>query len=160
MAALLGLCGKYGDRIDADPDPLAWWCMEEARQQGRPAFPDSGRLTGCGCMDRQYSVFSDGTMIPCCRLKHMVLGRINRDSITDVWRHNPLLDRLRRRRTIPLTDFALCAGCDYVPYCKGDCPAPVFARTGEVDHPDPEACLRRYLAEGGRLPRGKSGVTA
>jgi hypothetical protein len=25
--------------------------------------------------------------------------------------------------------------------------------TGQVDHPSPDACLRRYLEDGGKLPR-------
>jgi SynChlorMet cassette radical SAM/SPASM protein ScmE len=156
MATLSTLSEKYDGHIYGGSAPLTegrgWQLMEEARQQGRPAFPDGGRLTGCRCVNDKSVVFSDGTMVPCPVLRHMVLGRINRDSLTEVWRHSPLLDRLRRRRKIPLTDFAFCAGCDYIPYCTGNCPAPVYARTGTVDHPSPEGCLRRYLAEGGRLP--------
>ena len=156
MATLLALSEKYDGRIHAYSGPLAegrgWRLMEEARQQGRPAFPEGGRLTGCSCMNDAITVLSDGTMVPCTRLTKMPLGRINRDSLADVWRNSPLLDRLRRRRSIPLTDFAFCAGCGYAPYCTGNCPALVYARTGEVDHPSPAGCLRRYLAEGGRLP--------
>ena len=87
---------------------------------------------------------------PCTMLAHMELGRINRDSLAEVWQHSQALNELRARHTIPLADFAFCAGCEYTPYCTGNCPGLAYTLTGQVDHPSPDACLRRFLAEGGR----------
>jgi hypothetical protein len=39
-----------------------------------------------------------------------------------------------------------------VPYCAGNCPALAYTITGKEDHPSPDACLRTFLLEGGRLP--------
>jgi hypothetical protein len=39
-----------------------------------------------------------------------------------------------------------------VNYCTGNCPGLSYTLVGEVNHPSPDACLRKFLAEGGRLP--------
>ena len=72
---------------------------------------------------------ADGAIVPCSMLAHIELGRINHDSLPEVWQHSPALNSLRTRSTIPLNDFAFCAGCDYMPYCTGNCP-------GAGLHPD------------------------
>jgi radical SAM protein with 4Fe4S-binding SPASM domain len=69
-----------------------------------------------------------------------------------VWQHHPELQRLRERRDIPLSEFAFCRGCAYIPYCAGGCPALAYTLTEQENHPSPDACLRRFLKEGGRLP--------
>ena len=53
---------------------------------------------------------------------------------------------------ISLEEFEFCTGCSYIPYCTGNCPGMGFNLTGEVNHPSPDACLRKFLAEGGTLP--------
>ena len=156
MATLLRLSEKYKGRIKSDAGPLTegrlWHRMEEARAQGQPAFPNGGHLTGCGCPRIKISVRADGAFVPCNLLEHLELGRINRDVLLEIWHHSPLLNQLRNRHTIPLTDFASCAGCDYAPYCTGNCPGLAYALTGKVDQPSPDACLKRFLEEGGKLP--------
>jgi radical SAM protein with 4Fe4S-binding SPASM domain len=84
-------------------------------------------------------------------LAHIELGRIHRDPLEEVWRKSPDMNRLRGRHAIPLTGFEFCAGCSYIPYCTGNCPGLAYTLTGQVDHPSPDACLRRYLAEGGTI---------
>ena len=90
-------------------------------------------------------------MIPCAMLAHMELGRINHDPLAHVWQHSPPLNELRDRRSIPLGEFEHCKGCPYIPYCTGSCPGSAYALTGQVDHPSPDACLRRFLRDGGKL---------
>lgn len=156
MATLLRLAEKYPGRISASAGPLAeargWRQMEEARAGGKPAFPNRGRLTACGCPSSKISVRADGTIVPCNMLNHIGLGRINRDSLADIWQHAPALNQLRSRRAIPLTAFECCAGCAYIPYCTGSCPGLAYSLTGKVDHPSPDSCLRRFLAQGGAIP--------
>lgn len=156
MATLLRLEAKYPGRISATAGPLseahAWRRMEAARAQGQPAFPNRGRLTACGCPSSKISVRADGTLVPCNMLNHIGLGRINRDSLADIWQHAPALNQLRSRRAIPLTAFDCCAGCAFIPYCTGSCPGLAYTLTGQVDHPSPDACLRRFLEEGGAIP--------
>ncbi len=155
MTTLLHLAEKYGDRITATAGPLAegrMWChMEEALANKAPAFDNGGRLTACGCPSHQIAVRSDGVIVPCAMLAHIELGRINRDSLAEVWQHAPALNDLRHRNVIPLSEFAFCAGCAYTPYCTGNCPGLAFTLTGKVNHPSPDACLRRYLQDGGTL---------
>ena len=156
MAALLRLTEKYPDRISANAGPLAdgrvWRKMEESRAQGAPAFPNRGRLTACGCPSSKIAVRADGVIVPCSMLAHSELGRINQDSLAEIWQHSPALNQLRSRQMIPLTGFEFCAGCSYIPYCTGNCPGLAYTITGEVDHPSPDACLRRFLEEGGIIP--------
>jgi Fe-coproporphyrin III synthase len=156
MASLLRLEEEYPGRISASAGPLAegrvWRRMQEARAQGAPAFANRGRLAACGCPSTKISVRADGAIVPCSMLAHIELGRINRDPLSDVWQHSPALHSLRSRQTISLAGFEFCAGCDFIPYCTGNCPGLAFAITGKVDHPSPDACLRRFLEDGGVLP--------
>jgi len=155
MATLLRLAAKYPQRISSQAGPLTdahmWRRMEEARAQNAPAFDNGGRLTACGCPSNKITVRSDGTIVPCNMLAHVELGRINRDSLAEIWQNSPALNQLRNRHSIPLTGFKFCAGCSYIPYCTGNCPGLAYTLTGEVDHPSPDACLRRFIEEGGTI---------
>jgi SynChlorMet cassette radical SAM/SPASM protein ScmE len=155
METLLRLAQKYPGRIQASAGPLAearmWRRMEEARADGAPPFPNGGRLTGCGCHSSKIAIRADGAIIPCNMLPHIELGRINHDLLAEVWQQAPALNDLRARHTIPLTEFEFCDGCPYIPYCTGNCPALAYTLTGQVNHPSPDACLRRFLYEGGRI---------
>jgi SynChlorMet cassette radical SAM/SPASM protein ScmE len=155
MATLLRLTEKYNGRISANAGPLTdgrmWRRMEEARALAAPAFPNRGRLTACGYPSSRIAVRADGAIVPCSMLAHSELGQINQDSLAEIWQHSPALNQLRNRHTIPLTEFEFCAGCSYIPYCTGNCPGLAYTLTGKVDHPSPEACLRRFLEEGGTI---------
>lgn len=156
METLLALAEKYPGRIQASAGPLAearlWNEMEEARTEGAPPFSDGGRLTACGCPTGRIAVRADGVYVPCPMLGQIALGRINDDDFLEIWQKSAGLERMRRRHLIPLTDFAECADCGHRDYCTGNCPGLAYTLTGEVDRPSPDACLRRYLADCGRLP--------
>ena len=89
MKTLLQLEEKYNNRITAQAGPLAdahyWQRMEKARQVGAPQFDNGGSLTGCGCPTKKIVVRSNGSIVPCTMLAHMELGRINTDSLQEVW---------------------------------------------------------------------------
>ncbi|VVB68614.1 Coenzyme PQQ synthesis protein E [uncultured archaeon] len=156
MNALLGLDKERPGRISAAAGPLAeardWRKMERARLTGAAQSPNGGYLTGCGCPRSKITVRSDGTIVPCSMLAHMALGRINRDSLQEIWLRSPELNTLRMRHRVPLSDFEFCQGCPYIAYCTGNCPGAAFSITGQVNHPDPDSCLRKFLAEGGSVP--------
>lgn len=156
MTTLLKLVKKYEGRISAQAGPLAegrdWLKMEKARRDALDSLPEGGRLTGCGCPFSKIAVRTDGVYVPCNMLSHIELGRINRDSLQDIWQNHPELWKIRERRSKALGDFEFCRGCPYLNYCTGNCPALAYALLGQVDHPSPDACLRKYLGEGGRLP--------
>jgi SynChlorMet cassette radical SAM/SPASM protein ScmE len=156
METLVRLAERYPGRIQASAGPLAearmWGQMEAARNEGSPVSWNGGRLSGCGCPSEKIAVRADGTIVPCAMLAHLELGLINRDSLTDVWQRSAELNHLRTRQAIPLSGFAFCAGCGYAPYCTGNCPGLAYTLTGQVNHPSPDACLRKFLAEGGQIP--------
>jgi SynChlorMet cassette radical SAM/SPASM protein ScmE len=161
MDTLLRLNRRYQGRISAAAGPLAdavaWGGMEQARIEGWAPMPGRGRLTGCGGPLRSLAVRADGVMVPCLQMSHIELGRINRDGLRETWQHHPELRRLRERRNISMADFAFCDGCPYIGYCTGNCPALAYTLTGEDCHPSPDACLRRFLEAGGRLPEDLAG---
>ena len=160
METLLKLNLRYDGRISANAGPLAeargWLQMERARQEEKERIPGGGYLTGCGGPMSKLAVRADGIMIPCCQIPHIELGRINVDNLQEVWQDHPALKGLRERQTIPLSHFPFCQGCNYINYCTGNCPALAYAIWGEVNHPSPDACLKRFLEQGGILPSEES----
>lgn len=156
METLLKLTQKYNGCIRATAGPLAeargWLEMDQAHREGIDSIPGRGFLTGCGGPMSTLGVRADGVMVPCCQMPHIELGRINKDDLREVWQNHPELKKLRERRYIPLGSFEFCQGCEYINYCTGNCPAVTYTICGEVNHPSPDACLRRFLEEGGKLP--------
>jgi SynChlorMet cassette radical SAM/SPASM protein ScmE len=158
MDTLLRLAERYGDRLQAQAGPLAdaraWHRMEQARLSS--ALPQDGtvRLVGCGCVFDRLAVRSDGAYIPCLLLPELEMGRVGRDSLSEVWQRGGALDRLRRRMQTRLDALPFCRDCRYSPYCTGDCPGLAYARTGDTGVASSDSCLRRFLLEGGAIPLG------
>lgn len=156
METLLKLNRKYDNRISAQAGPLAeavmWVEMEQARQKGVSSIPMGGSLTACGCVMDKIAVRADGALVPCTMLSHIELGRINRDDLKEIWQNHPEMKKMRERRNIPLNDFEFCRECQYINYCTGNCPGLAYTILGKVDHPSPDACLKHFLDDGGRLP--------
>jgi SynChlorMet cassette radical SAM/SPASM protein ScmE len=158
METLLKLEKKYNGRIGATAGPLAegkdWLEMEKACQQKSETISGRGHLSGCNGPMSQFAVRADGVMTPCIQMSHIELGGIQKDDLQEVWQQNSELKRLRERHKIPLSDFEFCQGCVYINYCTGNCPALAYTILGKEDHPSPDACLKRFLEAGGRLPEG------
>jgi len=156
METLLRLTKKYNGRISAQAGPLAeargWLRMKDALEKGLSDLPNCGYLTGCGGFMSKLAIRADGVIIPCGLLPSMELGRINKDDLKDVWQNHPELNRFRERRNIPLSNFEYCRDCPYINYCTGNCPALADTLLNDPYHPSPDACLKRFLEEGGRLP--------
>jgi SynChlorMet cassette radical SAM/SPASM protein ScmE len=156
METLLQLTKKYNGRISATAGPLAegrdWLAMEKALREGQESIDGRGHLSGCNGPMNTLAVRADGVMTPCGQMSHLELGRINSDGLLEVWQEHTELKRLRKRHHIPLNDFEFCQGCDYIPYCTGNCPALAYTILGKENHPSPDACLKRFLEAGGRLP--------
>ncbi len=158
MDTLLKLDRKYNGRISASAGPLAegkdWLEMEKACQQESETIPGRGHLSGCNGPMNTLAVRADGVMVPCSQMSQLQLGRINSNDLREVWQEHPELKRLRERHKISLHEFEFCQECDYIPYCTGNCPALAYTIVGKEDHPSPDACLKRFLEAGGRLPEG------
>jgi SynChlorMet cassette radical SAM/SPASM protein ScmE len=156
MSSLLRLNKQYKECISANAGPLAdaknWMLMERSRRAGKEKIPGRGCLVACGPIFNKIAVRADGTIIPCCQIGHIKLGRINQDNLKEIWNNHPELKRLRERRSVSLKDFAFCEGCDYINYCTGNCPALAYTLTGSDFHPSPDGCLKRYLEQGGKIP--------
>ena len=157
METLLRLAKKYNGRISAQAGPLAegrgWLKMVDAREKGVERLPNRGYLTGCGGFMSKMAIRADGVMLPCGLIPGMELGRINRDDLKDVWQNHPELNRFRERRSIPLSDFEYCQDCDFINYCTGSCPALAYTLLNDPYQPSPDSCLKRFLEEGGQLPK-------
>ncbi|MBI5568491.1 MAG: SynChlorMet cassette radical SAM/SPASM protein ScmE [Desulfomonile tiedjei] len=157
METLGRLARTYSGRISATAGPLAearhWSQIEEARRCGLESLPGGGYLTGCGGPTNKLAIRADGVMLPCSQIPDLELGRINKDDLRQVWTEHPILNRFRERVSIPLKEFAFCRGCPYVNYCTGNCPALSYTLVQDAWHPSPDACYRRFLEAGGRLPR-------
>lgn len=155
MATLVSLEERYPGRITANAGPLAeakmFLEMEQALNQSLPALKGGGYLTGCNCTWQSLAVRADGAIIPCTLLPHRELGRINRDSLLEIWQNHPILHEMRNRSSIPLASFPFCSGCNYLPFCTGNCPAGAYAILGKNCHPSPEGCYRLFREEGGDL---------
>src|SRR3989338_1653794 len=156
MESILDMNKRYNGRISANAGPLAearqWIRMEKALREGKESLPGRGSLTACGCVLQRLAVRADGVIVPCTQLSHIELGRVNKDDLETVWQRHNEMNNLRNRRLIHLDDFESCKECEYVNYCTGNCPALAYTLVGEVNHPSPDACLKRFLEAGGRLP--------
>lgn len=156
MESLLKLVKKYNGRISAQAGPLAegrhWIEMESLRKEGEKNLSERGLLTSCGGVFSKMSVRADGVMIPCAQMPNVELGKINEDSLKEIWHNHPEFKRLRERRKIPLNTFEYCKDCDYIDFCRGGCPAVAYNVYGDENHPTQDICLKRFLEEGGKIP--------
>ena len=158
METLLRLTKKYNGRISATAGPLAegrdWLEMEKSLREGKESINGRGYLSSCNGPMNTLAVRADGVMVPCGQMSHIELGRIDIDDLQEVWQEHPELKKLRERHDIPLSNFEFCRGCEYINYCTGNCPALAYTILGKENHPSPDACLKRFLEAGGRLPEG------
>jgi SynChlorMet cassette radical SAM/SPASM protein ScmE len=156
MKTLLMLNKKYNGRIEATAGPLAeaitWITMDRSRRDNKEEVSEAGFLTGCNGPMSNIAVRADGIIVPCIQLSHIELGRIDRNDLKEIWLNHPELQKLRNRQSIALAGFAFCSDCDYVDYCTGNCPALAYTILGDTNHPSPDACLRKFLQDGGILP--------
>ena len=156
MEKLLKLKKKYNGRIGAQAGPLAsaehWLEVDQAIATGKKSLNNCGYLRSCGGVFSNLAVRSDGMIVPCTQINHVELGKINEVDLKDVWQNHAKLNQLRARRDILLGKFKYCKGCKYVSFCRGGCPALAYNLAGNVNVPSPDACYKRFLEMGGKLP--------
>jgi SynChlorMet cassette radical SAM/SPASM protein ScmE len=156
MKTLARLADQYDGRITASAGPLAKWRtyqeMEHARATGEMSTRwKMGYLAACGCMYNKLSVHHNGIITPCNIMAKMELGRINRDVLTDIWKTQPLLQSLKDRRQIPMTEVPGCEDCEWAPFCNGSCPGLAYELTGDVNQANPHDCYYRFLQNTGGM---------
>ncbi len=157
MRTLARLEQAYPGRIAASAGSLALWHMfremEEAQATGRKTRRwKMGCLSSCGCMFAKLAVHHDGMIVPCNMLAAASLGQIGATPIRSIWQDHPLLKEMRGRGEIPMEKVPGCAGCEWIPYCSGGCPAVEYSRTGDLYLANPDCCYRRFLEECGGVP--------
>jgi len=132
MATLLRLAEKYNAASRQTPAHYlkgahgAGWRRQghRARQPfpiGSPYRPAAARTTKSRA--RRWRI------VPCSMLAHSELGRINQDSLLEVWQHSPALKPAAPPTYDPADRVEFCAGCSYIPYCTGNCPGLAYTIT-------------------------------
>lgn len=145
---------RYPGRLRAQAGPQAklkmFRQMEHARATGEMATEWAmGRLSACGCVFNKIEILHDGTIVPCCMLPGISLGQIGKDSLADVWRTHPLLQAIRNRRGIRMSDVKGCRDCEWNAFCNGSCPGIAHQLTGDFNRANPEDCYRDFRRETG-----------
>ena len=163
MLIIEELLEKYPGRINAMAGPQA--CVKNWRQIEKAVNGDEeaakatrcGYLGSCGCVWSKLSVLADGTMVVCCQLATLKIGRINEDKLREIWLNSPILKSMRERVEIPLSKFDSCRDCEYREFCRGGCPATAYSNFGKVNIPNltVDSCYREFLRQGGTLPPEK-----
>lgn len=151
------LQARYPGRLQANAGPQArlrmYAEMDHARRTDEKTTRwQMGYLTACGCIFNKLDILHDGTIVPCHVLHRLHLGHIATDSLEEIWRTHPILQALRARRAIPMTEVAGCQGCEWTLYCNGSCPGLAYDLTGDIDRANPEDCYRAFRAEVGIEP--------
>jgi len=153
---LLKLNRKYNGRIKTSGGPLAdtinWLKMEQTRKEGKECLQGGGYLSVCNEMFKGIAVSANGIIIPSDDMNYIELGKINKDSLENVWQNHLELKRLRNRHNIPLSHFEYCHECNYINYCTGGSPVLAYARLGDDNNPNPDECLKHFKEMGGKLP--------
>jgi SynChlorMet cassette radical SAM/SPASM protein ScmE len=154
MKSLARLAERYDGRVQASAGPLAKWKsyreMEHAKATGEKTSTwQMGYLTACGCMYNKLSVHHDGLITPCNILAKLEMGRMNVDSLSEIWKTHPTLEALKDRRKIPMGQVPGCEDCEWASYCNGGCPGLAYEMTGDFNRANPHDCYRRFLADTG-----------
>ncbi|MCK4982396.1 MAG: SPASM domain-containing protein, partial [Victivallaceae bacterium] len=160
MLIIQDLQKKYPNRINAQAGPQA--CTKMWRQIEKAVNGDEevaravrcGFLGSCGCVWSKLAILADGTIVPCNQLSQMELGRINYDGLRDVWLNSPVLNEMRKRVEVKLSEFDSCRDCEYREFCRGGCPATAYTFFGSTSVPNLaiDSCYREFLKQGGVLP--------
>ena len=156
MQSMVDLIKKYKGRIVSTAGTLTdakmWTEMINSEKNSDEGYSYGGSLTACGCVWSKIAVRADGNMVPCNQISSIELGEINKDRLSDVWKKNIDLNRMRDRKNIKLSNFESCINCKYIKYCTGNCPSVAYTMNGDVYSPNMESCLKNYLENGGKMP--------
>jgi uncharacterized Fe-S cluster-containing radical SAM superfamily protein len=157
MATLLRLTRKYHGRIQARAGPLA----EAPGLVGHGGGPAREK----GADGAETGVSQRLRLLPVGSRR---AGRRRHRALHDAFPHRTRPHQPRRPRGglerprsaqqpqakagDPPDELFLLRGVPLRELLHGNCPGLSYTLTGEVNHPSPDACLRKVRAEGGRLP--------
>jgi len=158
MIDLARINEKYDNRIAATAGPIALWRiygeMEKAASSNyRASTWEMGSLSACGCIFQRLAAHHDGAITPCHMLPDLVIGQLGSDSISEIWKNHPVLESMRSRRNIPMSELQECKGCEWTSFCNGSCPALPYQADGRMDSANKSDCYKLFLEQtGGQKP--------
>jgi radical SAM protein with 4Fe4S-binding SPASM domain len=115
--------GTYQTEYAIKPHLYTLYLAEEGLLE-LPALDKKSNFGGCGIGRGGVSILADGTVYPCRRLG-LELGRMPRQTFTEIFIESHVLNDLRR-----VDRFKVCSGCELRQLCRG-CPAQSYALSGD-----------------------------
>jgi len=104
-------------------------------------------ITSCGGGFDECAVRPDGWVIPCARMWEYTIGNVREKSFREIWNRAGKMRDFRRRRAAAVGGIPECAGCRYIPFCSGGCPAVPFQYGRGTAGWDPTSCYKVYIGE-------------
>lgn len=96
-------------------------------------FP--GAKMRCDCGETNFSIMSNGDIVPCSFLPIPIGNALNHISLDEIMRNSKILEEIRNPPADPI-----CGSCTKVDICKGGCKARAFNVSNKFDNGDP-LCL-------------------
>ncbi|MDP8261678.1 MAG: radical SAM protein [Candidatus Ancaeobacter aquaticus] len=109
--------------------------------------PEKCYMTSCNGGIEDCSVRPDGWVIPCSRLWEYKTGNIKEQSLYDIWHNSKEMNELRSRREKKINNMPECHKCEYMPLCRGGCPAIPFDYEKGITGWDPTSCYKVHTGE-------------
>ena len=141
---------KYPGRISAQAGPLAklrmYREMEDAKKTGKLTNRwKMGYLSSCGGAFSKLAVLHDGSVVPCSMLHALKMGSILTDNLLELWNDSRVIQEVRNRYCIPMSDIEKCKNCAWVNYCNGGCPGIVQQMQNTIEAPSWRSCYINFL---------------
>ena len=136
IESMARLVERYPGRLKAQSGPQAnkvcFEEMEHARRTGEKTERwQMGSLSGCGCIFSKISILHDGSIVPCIMMPGAIMGNITRVALVDIWQKHPILQALRSRGSIAMSELPRCSQCEWAEFCNGGCPGLAYQLTGD-----------------------------
>jgi len=128
------------DEVQADyteEDILVFRALRTELDPGQNELKLSGAL--CTAGTDGACILPDATLLPCRRFL-LPLGNLKEESLFDLWRDSPLLEKIRNRENLK----GKCGECS-LRVCRG-CRALAYALTGDFLSEDPQ-CWKEAMSE-------------
>ncbi|MCK5037290.1 MAG: radical SAM protein [Candidatus Sabulitectum sp.] len=141
---------KYPGRITAQAGPLAklrmYREMEDARKNDKLTNRwKMGYLSSCGGVFNKLGILHDGSIVPCSMLHALTMGNILKDDLLTTWDKSQVIQEVRDRYVVPMTEINECKNCKWVKYCNGGCPGIVQQMQNTILAPSWRGCYKNFL---------------
>ncbi len=96
----------------------------------------------CGAGKNGVRIGPDGKVYPCIEI-NKTCGDLLADSFAEIWRHSPILKKIRE---IATGQYDICKRCEFFNFCNQRCPGRFEAHSGSYFQPDEETCRNVRLS--------------